>query len=158
MTIIKEQLIFDPSEADSTDNVGAFVRSSDGTLITHTTDGSKQRIDVSTGLEIQIDEITASLSTIETNQLVGISQLINIDNNLSLINSKTESENLRQQILKAEDRDQIVSYSDFGTINQRITQIDYLSPTIPSVIARKTLTYVLEGTKYKRTNITWSII
>lgn len=46
-----EQLKFDPAGADDTHNVGAYVRSSDGTLITHTTDGSKERLDVATGAE-----------------------------------------------------------------------------------------------------------
>ncbi len=47
----KERLIFDPAASLESDNIGAYLRSSDGTLITHTTDGSKERIDVSTGAE-----------------------------------------------------------------------------------------------------------
>lgn len=34
--ITKNQLTFDPTDSDNTDNVGAYVRSSDGTLITST--------------------------------------------------------------------------------------------------------------------------
>ena len=35
-----------------------------------------------------------------------------------------------------------ISYADFGTKNQRITQIDYVSPTIPGIIARKSIAYI----------------
>jgi len=66
--------------------------------------------------------------------------------------------NIRQQILDSEDRVQDISYSDFGTRNERITRIDYYSPSIIDTIARKDFTYVLDGTNYKRTNITWTIV
>lgn len=69
--------------------------------------------------------------------------------------------NLRSQILAAKDRDQAFTYADFGTKNQRITQIDYTAPSIGSGVgytARKSLTYVLDSGSYKRTNITWSLI
>lgn len=68
---------------------------------------------------------------------------------------------LRGQILAAKDRDQAFTYADFGTKDQRITQIDYAAPSIGSgagYTARKTLTYVLDSGKYKRTNITWSLV
>lgn len=42
----KEKLVFDPATAADTDNVGAYVRSSDGTLITHTQVGGKDGLDV----------------------------------------------------------------------------------------------------------------
>lgn len=66
--------------------------------------------------------------------------------------------NLRQQILATHDRDQDISYADFGTKDQRITQIDYSSPTIPGVTARKTIAYTLVGNRYRRDSITWSIV
>ena len=65
--------------------------------------------------------------------------------------------NLKNQILATHDRNQEIIYADFGTKNQRIIQINYTSPTFPAIIARKTLTYVLEYGRYKRTNIIWSI-
>ena len=65
--------------------------------------------------------------------------------------------NLRQLILGAEVRDQVITYADFGTKNQRITQIDYTSDDYPGVIARKTITYTLVGNFYRRDQITWSI-
>jgi hypothetical protein len=66
--------------------------------------------------------------------------------------------NLRQQILAAHDREQEITYADFGTKNQRVTQIDYTSPTFPGVIARKELAYTLVGNRYRRDEITWSIV
>lgn len=69
--------------------------------------------------------------------------------------------NVRSQILAAKDRDQAIIYADFGTRNQRITQIDYTAPSIGSgsgFIARKSFIYTLVGTKYRRDNIIWSIV
>lgn len=50
MALTLERLIFDPSDADNSPNLGAYLRSSDGTLITHTTEGSNERLDVSADL------------------------------------------------------------------------------------------------------------
>jgi hypothetical protein len=69
--------------------------------------------------------------------------------------------NIRQMILAAHDRDQEITYQDFGTKNQRITQIDYIAPSIgvgAGFTARKTLSYSLIGTRYRRDSITWSLI
>jgi len=48
MSVIgKDQLIFDPTEIADSDSVGAYLRSSDGTLLTHTnTTGAVQALDV----------------------------------------------------------------------------------------------------------------
>lgn len=54
---MKERLVFDPALPDETDNTGAYVRSADGTLITHTTYNATERLDVATGAEY--DEGTA---------------------------------------------------------------------------------------------------
>jgi len=69
--------------------------------------------------------------------------------------------NLRNQILAAKDRDQAIAYADFGTKNQRVTQIDYTASSIGSgagFTARKTLTYTLVGNRYRRDNITWTLV
>ena len=66
--------------------------------------------------------------------------------------------NVKQQILASHDRDQAISYADFGTKNERIITIDYTSPTFPAVTARKSITYTLVGTRYRRDNITWTIV
>lgn len=66
--------------------------------------------------------------------------------------------NLRLQILSAHDRDMNITYADFGTKNERITNIIYTSPTFPGVSAAKTIAYTLVSGKYRRDSITWSII
>lgn len=69
--------------------------------------------------------------------------------------------NLRLQILGAKDRIQNITYADFGTKNQRITQIDYSALSVGNGIgytARKTIAYTLVGTNYRRDSITWSLV
>lgn len=66
--------------------------------------------------------------------------------------------NIKNQILATDDREQLITYADFGTKNQRVTQIDYTSDTFPGIIARKTLSYTLVDTRYRRDSINWAII
>jgi len=47
MSLNKDQLIFDPAELADSDSVGAYLRSSDGTLLTHSTFGAVEALDVS---------------------------------------------------------------------------------------------------------------
>jgi hypothetical protein len=55
--INKDQLIFDPTELASSDAVGAYLRSSDGTLLTHTDVGGKKSLDVNVA-----NTVTATVS------------------------------------------------------------------------------------------------
>jgi hypothetical protein len=66
--------------------------------------------------------------------------------------------NRRQQILASHDRQQSISYSDFGTKDQRIVSVVYTSPTFPGISAVKTINYSLVGNRYRRDDIIWSII
>jgi hypothetical protein len=66
--------------------------------------------------------------------------------------------NLRLQVLAAENREQEIVYQDFGTKNQRITEINYTSTLFPGVTVKKILQYTLVGSRYRRDLITWSII
>lgn len=66
--------------------------------------------------------------------------------------------NLRQQILSTHDREQDITYADFGTKNQRVTQVDYNSLTFPGFIARKQISYTLVGNFYRLDSINWTII
>jgi hypothetical protein len=57
---MKDQLIFDTTDASSlasSDNVGAFLKASDGTLITHTDVGGKKALDVrmAEGVNVEVD-------------------------------------------------------------------------------------------------------
>jgi hypothetical protein len=66
--------------------------------------------------------------------------------------------NLFEQILKTHDRDQQITYADFGTKDQRITEIEYTSSTFPGVTAKKTISYTLVSGKYRRDSITRSVV
>lgn len=44
--ISKEKLVFDPAAVSETDSIGAYLRASDGTLLTHTDVGGKKSLDV----------------------------------------------------------------------------------------------------------------
>lgn len=66
--------------------------------------------------------------------------------------------NIKNQILATHDRVQEIVYADFGTKDQRITQINYSSDTFPGVVARKSINYTLVGTRYRRDEIIWEII
>lgn len=76
---------------------------------------------------------------------------------LNDINSKIEAENIRQRILKSADRESYITYADFGTKNQRVTKIEYLTSTIPANTVSKVISYTLVGNKYKRDSINWII-
>lgn len=57
---MKHKLIFDVTDASTiadSDSIGAFMRSSDGTLITHTTVGAKEALDVriAEGINVEVD-------------------------------------------------------------------------------------------------------
>jgi len=66
--------------------------------------------------------------------------------------------NVKLQILASHDREQEITYADFGTKKQRIVQIEYSSPTFPGVVALQSISYTLVGNRYRRDNITWSIV
>lgn len=69
--------------------------------------------------------------------------------------------NLVRQILAAKDREQYITYADFGTKNQRVTEINYTAPSIgtgPGFTAQKKISYVLDGNRYRRTSIIWVIL
>lgn len=61
--INKEQLIFDPADLAASDDVGAYLRSSDGTVLTSTTVGAKKALDVNVANPIALD--TATLAALE---------------------------------------------------------------------------------------------
>jgi hypothetical protein len=66
--------------------------------------------------------------------------------------------NLRKMITSAHDVVPTYTYADFGTKNQRITRIDYVSATFPSVTIRRDFNYVLDSGRYRRINGPWSVV
>jgi hypothetical protein len=66
--------------------------------------------------------------------------------------------NRKQQVLASHDRTQAVTWADFNTKNERITQVDYTSGTFPGITIRKLYSYTLTSGAYRLDNITWSIV
>jgi hypothetical protein len=66
--------------------------------------------------------------------------------------------NKKQQVLDSHDRIAAFTYADFGTKNQRITQINYTSGTFPGTTVQRQFSYTLVGTNYRRDNETWTVI
>ena len=57
----KNKLVFNTSSPNEADNTGAYIRASDGTLISQTTtDEIKQRLDVNTGTEYRINDVLSA--------------------------------------------------------------------------------------------------
>lgn len=81
--IAKEKLVFDPAAVADGDAVGAFVRAADGTLITRTTVGSKEALDVYVANAIQITDGTNNLA-------INPDGSINVD--VSVINGAEKAE------------------------------------------------------------------
>lgn len=52
--ISKDKLIFDPAELAASDDVGAYLRASDGTLLTHTDVGGKKALDVNVANDVSV--------------------------------------------------------------------------------------------------------
>lgn len=111
----------------------------------------KTNSDLASTAQNQLDTITA-LGTLATEASLTAQTAF-----ISSIDSKLEAENIRQKILKAADRESYITYADFGTKNQRVTKIEYLTSTIPANIASKVIAYTLVGNKYKRNSINWII-
>jgi len=65
--------------------------------------------------------------------------------------------NIRQQIMSAHDRHATLTYADFGTKDQRVTEIVYTSATFPGTNVHKQFSYTLISGKYRRDNINWVI-
>lgn len=85
----KDLLVFDAANASDSDNVGAYLRASDGTLITHTTVGPKQALDVNMVNSIEVDISAADGDSVivsdGTNNLA-----INSDGSLNAVVTATD--------------------------------------------------------------------
>lgn len=162
------------------------VRLGDGVLLnTLTNVGGKNAIDVNIAggfLDITIDQADDSIrlgdgTTLFTGSTVGPktgldvniigSPTVILDEPLLISGTDTGTisgteygyvYNQRQQVLAAHDREQDITYADFGTKDQRITQIDYTSPTFPGFIVRKIINYTLVSGRYRRDSVDWQIV
>lgn len=66
--------------------------------------------------------------------------------------------NQRLQVLASKDRQETYTYLDFGTKDQRISRVEYTSPTFSGITVRRDFNYVLDSNKYKPTTTVWSIV
>lgn len=120
------------------------------------------------GPNVAANSVSVTLATDEAPFAVNLDAFTLVDpDNVQLVGSingtKTGAKygfvnNLRLQILDSHDRIAAFSYADFGTKNQRITQIDYSSATFPGSTVRRQFSYSLVGTNYRRDNETWTIV
>lgn len=83
--------------------------------------------------------------------------VVNPDGSINVNNTQIIL-NIKEQIMRAVDREQNIIYEDFGTKNQRIVEINYNAISVGLPVAKKTITYTLVGNKYRRDSIDWSII
>ena len=60
----KDKLVFDATAANDADNVGAYLRSADGTLLTHTTVGGKEALDVNVANEVDIRDLNSATDSV----------------------------------------------------------------------------------------------
>ena len=120
------------------------------------------------GPNVAANSISVTLATNQSSLDVNLDAFTNVDpDSVQLVGSingtKTGTKygivnNLRLQILDSHDRVASFTYADFGTKNQRITQINYTSGTFPGTTVQRQFSYSLVGTNYRRDNETWAIV
>lgn len=120
------------------------------------------------GPNVAANSISVTLATNEAPLPINLDAFTNVDpDSVQLVGSingtKTGTKygivnNLRLQILDSHDRVAAFTYADFGTKNQRITQINYTSGTFPGTTVQRQFSYSLVGTNYRRDNETWAIV
>lgn len=66
--------------------------------------------------------------------------------------------NLKEQINSSHDRSRAFVWLDFGTKDERVSQINMTSSSFPGVTARKTFNYTQVGNRYRLDSDVWSII
>jgi len=142
---------------DKTNTAQQLTVNADGSINVNVPDltFADDKVDV-TGSVVGLDSTTLSAIA----PITGFATEAKQDTQITLltnINDKFEAENIRQKILKSADRESYITYADFGTKNQRVTKIEYLTSTIPTNTASKVISYTLVGNKYKRDSINWII-
>jgi len=91
---MKDQLIFDTTDADTiaaSDSVGAYLRSSDGTLLTHTTDGGAERLDVN---QVKLAHATDNVAIAQggNTMIVNADGSINANVDVSVVSGSDKAE------------------------------------------------------------------
>ena len=120
------------------------------------------------GPNVAASSVSVTLATDQSPLPVNLDAFTNVDpDSVQLVGSingtKTGTKygvvyNRKQQVLDSHDRIAAFTYADFGTKNQRITQINYTSGTFPGTTVQRQFSYTLVGTNYRRDNETWTVI
>lgn len=146
-----------------------IVRIGDGTKELKINSNDEAKVhdeDVLDKLQEVVDAISGDNDTLPTGAATEAKQDAQISlattANSTLTSVLTEVQlNLKQKILKANDRISTEVYLDFGTKNERISTISYTAASVgvgPGFTALKTFNYVLDGNSYRRTTTIWTII
>lgn len=158
----------------SKDSVSSYTKDGLGNAITSTNISSKNAMDVNVANTVLAKLDSTTLTSLQTIQDTSNTILTQIENNtVGLATESTQADvlsalqdinnaqlilNTKEQIMRAVDREQDIVYADFGTKDQRITQISYSASSVGVFSAVKTISYTLVGSKYRLDSITWSII
>lgn len=126
---------------------GAATSSNQDTTNTHLSN-----IEAALSAPLDIDTDGFSLTTPDSMQTTGSIDGTSTGQKYGFVN------NVRLQILGSHDRQAVFTYADFGTKNERITQIDYTSPTFPGDTLVRQFSYTLVSGKYRRDDETWTVI
>ena len=106
-------------------------------------------VEFAPGSTVELSGVATVSGGVEIISPIGVSGIVVVDT----------QDNIRTKILASPDRTQLITFADFGTINQRVIQIDYHSTSVyPLFTARKTMSYTLVGLRYRRDSIVWQII
>lgn len=118
--------------------------------------GGKVPVDTGLSQPLTNSELRAApVSTTITNQISGFATEATL---LDVGNLIQDARNIKEKILAAPDREQVITYADFGTKNQRITAIAYSSALYSGTTLVKTINYTLVGNSYRRDSIEWSTV
>ena len=124
-------------------HVSDSIRLGDGVnLVTVSSVGPKYGLDVNiiNGISVDLDGTTSTPDSI---------LLVGSENGTTTGNKFIFTNNLKQQILNAKDLIESLTWADFGTPQERITQVVYTSATYPAHSATKVLSYTLVGSQYR---------
>jgi hypothetical protein len=70
-----------------------------------------------------------------------------------------EQESLKDRILNAPDRTEVIIYEDQNTCAQRISQIEYQAASVsPTASATKIFTYSSISFEYVISGVTWTVV
>lgn len=141
---------------DGTDQLGI---NSDGSINIKAPDLETALADIDSNL----NDVNTNLNSIESilSDPLQIDDPIKISGTSNGLSGGTEYVfvyNVKQQILASHDRDEQYSYADFGTKNERIIRVEYVSPTFPGVTVRRDFNYTLVSGSYRMDSSVWSVV